>query len=121
MENNYYYQMPMPPKKQNGMETAALVLGIIGLVTSCCIYLSVPCGALAVILAFLSRGAATDQQPASKNSKIAILLGSLSVILSILILIAMFVITFASGQLDFDTYMQEIEKYNELYRNYYTL
>lgn len=119
MENNYYYQMPVPPKKQNGMEIAALVLGIIGLTTCCCIYLSVPCGALAIILGFLSQGTNPAGQPASKNAKVAITIGTIAVVLSILLLVAMFVFTFATGKMDWNTYMQELENYEQLYQEYY--
>ena len=38
------------------MEIAALTFGILSIATCTCFYLAIPCGALAVILALLSRG-----------------------------------------------------------------
>lgn len=43
-------------RRSSGMATASLVLGIVSLISSSCIYLAMPCGALGVILALLSRG-----------------------------------------------------------------
>lgn len=121
MENNFYYQSPVPPKKQNSMELAALILAIIGLVTCCCIYVAVPCGALSIIFAFLSQGSNPPGQPYSKNAKLAIILGIVTIIVSILLLIAIFAFTFISGAIDMNTYIQEIEKEMETYNSIYTL
>ena len=38
------------------METAAMILGIVSLTTCSCLYISIVCGALAIIFASLSRG-----------------------------------------------------------------
>ncbi|MCM1256479.1 MAG: DUF4190 domain-containing protein [Roseburia sp.] len=43
-------------RRSPGMATASLVLGIVSLVSSACIYAAMPCGALGMILALLSRG-----------------------------------------------------------------
>ena len=43
------YQPPVPNKRSAGMETAAFVLGIVSIVTCTCIYISVVCGALAIM------------------------------------------------------------------------
>lgn len=43
-------------KRSSGMATASFVLGIASIVTSYCLYLAMPCGALGMILALLSRG-----------------------------------------------------------------
>ena len=43
-------------KRSNGFATAALVLGIVGIATGCCVYTGIICGALAIIFALLSRG-----------------------------------------------------------------
>lgn len=117
MENNYYYQVP--PKKTNGMETAALVLAVIGIATGCCIYIAAPCDALAIILGYLSQGSNPPGQLASRTAKIAITLGIVSIVFSILLLAAMFIFTFASGSMDFDTYLKEIENYSEFYESIY--
>lgn len=43
-------------RRSSGMATASLVLGIASLASSYCLYLAMPCGALGMILALLSRG-----------------------------------------------------------------
>lgn len=53
---DYMYRESMPVKRSNTMSIASMVLGIISVVTCTCIYLSFICGALAIILASLSRG-----------------------------------------------------------------
>lgn len=45
-----------PPERPNGMETASIILGILGLVGSSCCYLAIPFGAIGIILALLSKG-----------------------------------------------------------------
>lgn len=45
-----------PPPQPSGMSTASLVLGIIAMALSCCLYLSIPLGALGIIFAILSKG-----------------------------------------------------------------
>ena len=47
---------PYKNKRSAGFATASLVLGILSLVTCCCIYSALPFGALAIIFALLSRG-----------------------------------------------------------------
>lgn len=47
---------PYKSRRSDRMATASLVLGIVSLVSSYCLYLAMPCGALGVILALLSRG-----------------------------------------------------------------
>ena len=57
---NYdYNQNPEPSSPEpshSGMETAAIILGILALVGSTCFYLSIPCAAIGILLALLSRG-----------------------------------------------------------------
>ena len=47
---------PDQNKRSDSMALASLILGIIAIVTSGCIYLAIVCGALGIILALLSRG-----------------------------------------------------------------
>ena len=49
-------QIHQPESEPNGMATAALVLGIISVITICCCCLGLPLGALAVLFAILSKG-----------------------------------------------------------------
>lgn len=57
---NYDYnpnpEPPAPEPAHSGMETAAIILGILALVGSTCFYLSIPCAAVGILLALLSRG-----------------------------------------------------------------
>ncbi len=60
--NDYNYDYnpnpePLDPEPaHSGMETAAIILGILALVGSTCFYLSIPCAAVGILLALLSRG-----------------------------------------------------------------
>ena len=51
MSNYFYYK-----NSSRKMESAALILGIISVVSCLIIYISIPCGALAILFACLSRG-----------------------------------------------------------------
>ncbi len=50
------YGQPVSGNHSDRMEIAAMTLGIISIVSCTCLYLAIPCGALAIILASLSRG-----------------------------------------------------------------
>ena len=52
-QNQDYYR----PPEHSGMETASVILGILGIVGSACCYVAIPLGAIGVLLALLSRGA----------------------------------------------------------------
>lgn len=51
---NTVYQQPQQ-KKQNNMALASLIMGIIGIVTSCCCYGGLIFGSLGIVFALLSR------------------------------------------------------------------
>ena len=82
-ENTYEYE---PRPRRNPMATAALVFGILSLVTSLMIYLSIPCGALAVILALLSR---TDK-PMRKKAKSGLICGICGMLATVIITVSAF-------------------------------
>lgn len=82
-ENTYEYE---PRPRRNPMATAALIFGILSLVTSLMIYLSVPCGALAVILALLSR---TDK-PMLKKAKSGLICGICGMLATVIITVSAF-------------------------------
>jgi len=63
------------------MESAALALGILSLVLCSCFYLSIPFGALAIILATLGRGADITF---TNKQRIAIILGIAGIVVTIL-------------------------------------
>ena len=54
MNDHDYNQNPEPA--HSGMETAAIILGILALIGSTCFYLSIPCAAIGILLALLTRG-----------------------------------------------------------------
>jgi predicted histidine transporter YuiF (NhaC family) len=77
MDFQYYgpnnpYQQPWQDKRSASMATAAMILGIISLVTCTCLYISVICGGLAILLALLSKG---GELTLSRNAKLALGLG----------------------------------------------
>lgn len=51
--NNY---QPGSNRRSERMEVTAMTLGLIAILSCTCLYISIPCGALAIILASLSRG-----------------------------------------------------------------
>ena len=53
--NNTFHQ-PGPNRRSERMEATAMTLGLIAILSCTCLYVSIPCGALAIILASLSRG-----------------------------------------------------------------
>ncbi len=82
--NNYYqnnYNPPVWDKRSAKMETVAMVLGIVSLGTCSCLYASIVCGALAIILALLSRG---GENTMGTRAKIGLGLGIAGLVLTIL-------------------------------------
>lgn len=53
--NNNFYQLGSNRRSER-MEVTAMTLGLIAILSCTCLYISIPCGALAIILASLSRG-----------------------------------------------------------------
>lgn len=53
MPPNGYYMPPQPPKQPvSGCSVAAMILGIVAILTSCCLwYVSIPCAVVGLILA----------------------------------------------------------------------
>lgn len=98
-------------KHSSGFAIASLILGIIAIVTCCCLYTALPCGALAIIFALLSRG---GEMSFSTNAKIGLILGSIGLLLVFAIYI--FAIVFAlisAGSLDqfLYEYEQQLQQY----------
>lgn len=81
-QNNNYYQPPVPDRRSQSMETASLVLGTIAVVTCSCIYISIVCGALAILFALLSRG---GEYTMSSKAKIGLALGIIGLLATILL------------------------------------
>ena len=61
------YGQPVSGNHSDRMEIAAMTLGIISIVSCTCLYLAIPCGALAIILASLSRGGQMSTAPKRRS------------------------------------------------------
>jgi hypothetical protein len=94
--NEQFY--PTPDRRSSSMETASLVLGIIAITTCSCIYASIVCGALAIILALLSRG---GEYTMGQKAKIGLGLGIAGLVVTIALYAGAFAYAYHSyGGLD---------------------
>lgn len=81
-----------PKKEKKGFCIASLVLGIVALVFFCLWYISIPCGILAIIFGILGI------KSINKGMAIAgLITGSIGLVISTLIVIALFMFGFAVG------------------------
>ncbi len=71
-------------KRSSSMAIASMVLGIAGLVLSCCIYPAIIFGSLAIIFALLSRG---GEMTTNGFGKAGLILGVIAIICGILFLV----------------------------------
>lgn len=85
---NSQYRPPVRP--QDAMLSAAIVLSVIAIATTCCIYSSIVCGSLGIILALLSRG---DKKQLTPQGKLAVTTSTMAIVISVVATIIMFVIT----------------------------
>ncbi len=90
---------------RNPMATAAVVLGVISLFTCLVFYISVPCGALAVLLAILSRG----KNPMPGKSKAGVVCGMIGMCLSVVITLASVWVVLTNAQMR--AYMENYLQY----------
>ena len=96
-------------KRSSSMAIASLVLGIAGLVMSCCIYPAIIFGSLAILFALLSRGGELHM---NSYGKAGLVLGIISIICGILIFTySVFTLMAEFGGLD--GYLQYIEELME--------
>lgn len=84
---NAQYQRPPYRRRTNSFAVAALILGILSLVTSCCIFSGIVFGAFGVVLALLSRG----QEPMDTQAKIGLGLSIAGMVLGFLVLLGSFI------------------------------
>lgn len=85
MYDDTSYEYEQHPRR-NPLATAAIILGILSLVTSMMIYISLPCGALAVILAILSR----TSSPMTKKAKTGLICGFCGMAATVIITVSAF-------------------------------
>lgn len=77
--NKSYIEM-----RSAGMSVASLIMGILGLVMSCCVYPPIIFGSLAIIFALLSRG---GEMHTNSYAKAGLILGIIAIICGILFFI----------------------------------
>ena len=98
---NPYGQPYFTPYRSNHSERmaiASMTLGMIALIGCTCLYLSIPCGALAIIFATLSRG---GQMRYSGKAQMGLILGACAIILTVLIYAGSFALAFMQyGSID---------------------
>ena len=109
-DHNSYAYRPYPNpsygnrQSPNPMETLSLILGVLSVVTCSCCYLSLPMGAVAIVLALLSRG---GQMKLSSKAKLAIAVGIMGLALTIGMYTLCFYVTFTN-----------LEMFEEMMRQY---
>lgn len=106
-EPNNPYQQPMFDKRSRTMTSAALALGITSLVSCMILYISIPCGALAIIFALLSKG---GEMTMSREAKRAFRLGALGIIITAVmygITLAVIIDTYGSLEAYLRVYLQD--------------
>ncbi len=103
---------PYSNKRSTGFTTASLTLGTISLFSSCCLYLAIPCGALAIIFALLSRG---DRQIMNSQAKLGLTLGGIGMTLTIVLVAISFLFIIATGGTK--EFMNYYNNYYEQYMN----
>lgn len=107
--NKSYIEM-----RSAGMSLASMVIGIFGVVTSCCIYPAFICGSLAIIFALISRG---GEMHTNSYGKAGLILGSIGLILGFLFMLFYITILLSDmGGVDgYMNYMEDLmEEMNEM-------
>lgn len=89
-DDQFNSQYRPPVRQQDAMLSAAIVLSVIAIATTCCIYSSIVCGSLSIILALLSRG---DKKQLTPQGKLAVTTSTMAIVISMVATIIMFVIT----------------------------
>lgn len=109
--NNYGQNPPPgsygPGPESNSFSTAAMILGIVSLVSSCCLYISIPVGAIGIILALLSKGGSSRM---NSRSKTGLGISIAGICISFVMIIAVLVS---------DTYLGNTQKLYQDYLEYY--
>lgn len=87
-----------PARPEDVMQTASLVLSIIAVAMICCLYASIVCGSLSIILALLARG---QQKKLTPQGRLAVRASTAAIIIAVIVTIVMFLITIREyGSLD---------------------
>ena len=92
------YHTPYRRNHSERMAIASITLGMIALISCTCLYLSIPCGALAIIFATLSRG---GQMRYSGKAQMGLILGASAIILTVIVYGVSFALALAQyGSID---------------------
>jgi hypothetical protein len=102
-DSNYYNG-----NQPNGMATASLVLGILAIISLCCIYGSYIFGGIGITLALLSRGKNTKL---STNALIGTILSVIGMIIATVLIVISVILVFS--KYGFENYMEAYEAYYE--------
>ena len=121
-EQNTMYGRRMPTPGES-MAKGALILGVVAIMCVCCVYPGMICGALAVILALLSRG--QNKRPV-ESGRIGLILGVIAITLSVAVIVVNvhYIITnFGSFEAFMESYQATLDEmtggaYSELYGSY---
>lgn len=89
-DDNFNGQYRPQARPQDVMLTASVVLSVIAIATTCCVYSSIICGSLGIILALLSRG---QKKQLSPQGRLSVMMGTAAIIISVLATVMMFVVT----------------------------
>ena len=89
-DDNFSRQYRPPAQPQDTMMTVAIVLSVIAIATTCCIYASLICGSLAIILALLSRG---DKKKLTPQGKLAVMTASAAIVIAVVATVILFAVT----------------------------
>lgn len=109
MYNEYYnqYGKPRENPRSEPMEYASLILGIVAFVGCTCIYLSLPCGAIAIILATLSR---SGEMAYGSKAQAGLMLGIFALVFTVLL----YGVSFAALLYEYGSIEGILDAYSEL-------
>ncbi len=85
-DDEYNWESRPAGGRKNTMATAALVLGVLSITLCSVFYVSLPCGAIAIICAILSR----DNRPMVGKSRAGIICGSIGMVITLVFTISAF-------------------------------
>ncbi|MCC8051708.1 MAG: hypothetical protein LIP10_13830 [Clostridiales bacterium] len=85
-DDEYNWERRTPRSRRNTMATAALVLGVLSITLCSVFYVSLPCGAIAIICAILSR----DNRAMTGKGKAGIICGIIGMVVTIFFTVSAF-------------------------------
>ena len=84
MDYDYDSNKSFIEMRSAGMSVASMVMGILGIVMSCCVYPVIICGSLAIIFALLSRG---GEMSMNSYARAGMILGIVGLVFGIALLL----------------------------------